>query len=335
MAPRPPATGGSTAPLSASAGTAQSLAAAEHSTQSGGQHRNLISDIVTARQMEPPLSGSRPGRSVAFSHITRYRPGSARVWRPEQAGAVPGGSPAPRRARTLSFCSVGPQEPGRRRRRRPRPAPLSLQPDSLTDESAPSSQSSLQSSSLSPMSSMSPTTPHQHSVHFHYSPPPRPQHSHQQAPRSPGLVRGHNFPPPHQPSPQHCSPPSVPRSPQHSPRSPHCRSPQHSSPQCRSPQAGPRSPRSGPHNWSPHRSPQPSPAAAPLPSSPSSYYRSGSPSPISTPRSPRSPRSPQSAHLAFLASRRRSNKVERRTSNFLELPGATPFSNNQVCLERF
>ena len=202
--------------------------------------------------------------------------------------------------------------PRSRRRRRPRPAPLSLEADTQTDESG-SDQSSLKSSSLSPMSS--PTMSPARARPAPLSPrSPRspcscvPLSSYKEAPRSPGVVRS-----------TRCSPWMSP-----SPRSP---SPYHS------PGPSPRSPRQ-PFFPSPTYSPVYSPR------SPSSMSRSPSPRP-----SHHAPlRSPQLSNpalghhhqdnLSFLASRRKTSlasprtlhnktdkQVERRTSNFLELPG--------------
>ena len=206
--------------------------------------------------------------------------------------------------------------PRSRRRRRPRPAPLSLEADTQTDESG-SDQSSLKSSSLSPMSS--PTMSPARARPAPLSPrSPRspcscvPLSSYKEAPRSPGVVRS-----------TRCSPRMSP-----SPRSP---SPYHS------PGPSPRSPRQ-PFFPSPTYSPVYSPR------SPSSMSRSPSPRP-----SHHAPlRSPQLSNvglghqhqdnLSFLASRRKTSlasprtlhnktdkQVERRTSNFLELPGKVLF----------
>ena len=192
--------------------------------------------------------------------------------------------------------------PRSRRRRRPRPAPLSLEANTLTDESGASDQSSLKSSSLSPMSS--PTQSPANARPGRRSPCSRvPLSSYKEAPRSPGVVRS-----------SRCSPWMSP-----SPRTP---SPYHS--------PGP-SPRSARQPFFP------SPAYSPTysPRSPSSMSRS--PSPRQPP-----PRSPQLGlgqqhqdNLSFLANRRKTSlasprtlqnktdtqQVGRRTSNFLELPG--------------
>ena len=180
----------------------------------------------------------------------------------------------------------------------------------MTDESGASDQSSLKSSSLSPMSSptLSPAN---------VRPGPRspcsrvPMSSFKEAPRSPGVVRS-----------SRCSPWMSP-----SPRTP---SPYHS------PGPSPRSPRQ-PFFPSPTYSPVYSPR------SPGSMSRSPSP------RQPPPPRSPQLGNpglgqqhqdnLSFLANRRKTSlasprtlhnktdtqQVGRRTSNFLELPGNVYF----------
>ena len=209
--------------------------------------------------------------------------------------------------------------PRSRRRRRPRPAPLSLEADTQTDESGASDQSSLKSSSLSPMSSppmsprpapLSPRSPRSPCSCI-------PLSSYKEAPRSPGVVRS-----------TRCSPwmPPSPRSPYHSPGpSPRSPSPYHS------PGPSPRSPRQ-PFFPSPTYSPVYSPR------SPSSLSRSPSPRPSH--HAPlRSPQLSNPGHqhldnLSFLASRRKTSlaspktlnnktdkQVGRRTSNFLELPG--------------
>ena len=217
-----------------------------------------------------------------------------------------------------SIRSSADTPPRSRRRRRPRPAPLSLEADTQTDESG-SDQSSLKSSSLSPMSS--PTMSPARARPAPLSPrSPRspcscvPLSSYKEAPRSPGVVRS-----------TRCSPWMSP-----SPRSP-----------------------------SPYHSPGPSPRSPRQPFFPSPTY-----SPVYSPRSPssmsRSP-SPRPSHhaislghqhqdnLSFLASRRKTSlasprtlhnktdkQVERRTSNFLELPGKvlSPFFESHFSSSR-
>ena len=224
-------------------------------------------------------------------------------------------STAQARSSTAS-CSSPPLRRRRRLRQRPTPSPLCLVGDTLTDESGESDQDSFQSSSLSPMSSMSPSTPTTAPVKSNQASPlqrrrssilPCQKFSYQEAPKSPGIVRSSNV-------------------------SPFNMSPRNISPSSR------RETRS------------PSPYHSPAPSSPRGQ-QPGMTTPR-TPRSPRSPRSPsphplrsarisQSAvermdNMAVLASRRnkyrQTARVERRTSNFLELPGTQSVT---VCLLKF
>lgn len=239
----------------------------------------------------------------------------------------------------------------RKRRRRPRPAPLSLDADTLTDESVDSDQSSLKSSSLSPMSSVSPSTPNLQtktiaSSHFpRFS--PKPPMSHQDPPKSPGIVRSTRCSP--FMSPRNISPAlSRHGTPSHSPY----HSPAPSSPRC----PFPPSPTYQPGFCSP-RSPR-SPASVHMSRSPSPRPRHMSPG-TSSPRHTTPMRSPQFSgsmassigdtfpptNLAILASRRKMSLAaggagarhhkqvkqvaERRTSNFLELPGKFQNSSTQ------
>ena len=215
----------------------------------------------------------------------------------------------------------------RRRRRRPRPAPLSLKADTLTDESVHSSQSSLKSSSLSPLSS-SPTNHNSRENPSNFKSAFRKSQKRQspirqiEAPKSPGILRSTTVSPcpnPHRYSPRNISPsprrktpsPSAYRSPAPSSPLPPC-SPGSYSPYAQAYQPGRNSPRS-PNTYSSH--------------SP----RSPSPHNLRTARFASQPAQMTSTNLALLASRRKmslasqktkiSKKVDRRTSNWLELPG--------------
>ena len=245
------------------------------------------------------------------THTAGYRQEETRRSRPSSESTST--STVQSRPRTAS-CSSPPLRRRRRLRQRPTPSPLSLagdsQADTLTDESGESDQESFQSSSLSPMSSMSPSTPTTAPGKSNQASPllrrrssmlPCQKFSYHEAPKSPGIVRSSNV------SPFTMSPRNISPSSRRETRSP---SPRHS-PAASSPR-GP-----GPGRTTP-RSP-----------------RSPSPHPL------RSARISQSAvermdNMALLASRRnkyrQTARVERRTSNFLELPGRLVGSTPSLCL---
>ena len=191
-------------------------------------------------------------------------------------------------------------------RQRPTPSPLTLVgdplEDTLTDESGESDQDSFQSSSLSPMSSMSPSTPTTVPIKSNQASPllrrrssmlPSQKFSYHEAPKSPGIVRSSNV------SPFNMSPRNISPASRRDTRSP---SPYHS--------PAPSSPRGQQPGMTTPRSPR-SPSPHPLRSA-----RISSPSAVE-----------KMDNMALLASRRnkyrQTARVERRTSNFLELPGTT------------
>eukprot|EP00090_Calanus_glacialis_P024886 TRINITY_DN38619_c0_g1_i2.p1 TRINITY_DN38619_c0_g1~~TRINITY_DN38619_c0_g1_i2.p1 ORF type:complete len:639 (+),score=153.67 TRINITY_DN38619_c0_g1_i2:48-1964(+) len=283
----------------------------------------------------PPVSSS-PWRTVKKPAVSSYDSGY---------------TPSPQHRRGTSIRCEPSEKKTKRRRRRPRPAPLSLKADTLTDESVHSSQSSLKSSSLSPLSS-SPTNhnsifspqdipltenPTNFKSSFRKSQKRRSPVRQIEPPKSPGILRStavSPVPTPHRYSPRNNSPrnmspsqrrntpsPSPYRSPAPSSPLPHGSSRSHS-PITQSYQPGPCSPRS-PNTYSSH--------------SP----RSPSPLPLRTSRFASQPTQMTQTNLALLASRRKmslashktkaSKKVERRTSNWLELPVADYDKKRRIC----